>query len=292
MIKINLLPSNLYEAQRKVWAMVLCFVVLIGVLAGSFMYVKKINAEKDSWSQQAVAAEQLKAEAERIAGEASKIRAAAKDITDKVAFFKAVGTFNNQYPYLYEELAKFTYRKIVYVSIKPDGQAGQRPNSLEIEALAPSLSDCGRYLLNMYRASHIFSGVKINEVPGFEYGTSQSDSGQLNVDTNSARSLLSGVVTGQFSAGDFMGGGGGYSSGMSAVESALDRNVDKKPKGFGFKVTCTLSDDMLDRLTLPVIGGAAPAAGAPGLPGAAPTAAPAPAGNPAVNAYSPAPKTQ
>jgi hypothetical protein len=68
--------------------------------------------------------------------------------------------------------------------------------------------------------------------------------------------------------------------GISAIENALSRSVEIGPRGFEFKVTCQLSDDLLDKLKPPIMG-VAPAGAAPGMPAgpslsAPPTVSPVP----------------
>ncbi len=82
-------------------------------------------------------------------------------IKDRMDYFNAVMAYNVKFPALYEELAKYTYERVLYRSIEPAN------NQLTIQAHANSLGDCGRYLLNIYRARHLFSDVKISAVPGY-----------------------------------------------------------------------------------------------------------------------------
>jgi hypothetical protein len=69
--------------------------------------------------------------------------------------------YNGKAPALYEELARFTYEKIRYREI------ALNETDMAIQAYAPSLADAGRYLLNLYRATHIFSQVSMSAVPGY-----------------------------------------------------------------------------------------------------------------------------
>lgn len=162
MLKINLLPPYIWEKRKVRQAAFLFGVLFLAVLAGMVAwYVTLQNRERDlgiqvaEMEQRANEVRQLEAQ---LQAEKSKIPA----IQAKVAFIEGVMEYNTLYPKLYEELAKYTYNRIVYTSVEPSS------NQLKIAAHARSVGDCGRYLLNMYRASHIFTQVGIDSVPGWD----------------------------------------------------------------------------------------------------------------------------
>jgi len=160
-LKINLLPPYILERKKVRQSAFLAGVAFLAVLAamvGWWYTLDKKKAEltiqvqdMEQKRDQVVALEQLaKAEEDKI-----------PPIQQKVDFIKAVLDYNEMYPKLYEELARYTYGRILYKSIQPTS------DTLTIQAHARTLGDCGRYLLNMYRATHLFSSVTISAVPGY-----------------------------------------------------------------------------------------------------------------------------
>ncbi len=161
MLKINLLPPYIFERRKVRQAAILFGMIFLLVVGGMVGWLITLSRkESDLKSQVAVMqsnarqVEQLEA---TIKAEESKI----PPIKERMDFFQAVMAYNVKYPALYEELTKYTYERVLYRSIEPSNTA------LTINAHAKSLGDAGRYLLNMYRARHLFSDVKMSAVPGY-----------------------------------------------------------------------------------------------------------------------------
>lgn len=263
MIKINLLPSNIYEARTIKRLIVLFVVVLLVVVAGGIGYTMKLNKDTAEMKAQADTVEQLSKQVDSLKGQAQSTRSGIAPVQDRINFFKAVQDYNLQYPKLYEDLAQFTYAKIIYSQLTPSG------STLNINAYAPSLSDAGRYLLNLYKATHIFSSVTISAVPGYP----QDGGGQQGALGPAGMPLMPGAMPGM----PGMAGPGlpppipgmappadtGY-GGLEAITSGVTRAAERK-KGFSFTVTCTLKAPIAAPSTP---GQAAAAAG--GMPGAMP----------------------
>ena len=190
MLKINLLPTYIYE-KRKVKQTTLVFAVLfVGVAAGMMAWNLSLGAKKTELTAQVADMQQKANEVKAIEAQATAEEQRIPVIQGKVQFIENVMQYNLQYPKLYEELAKYTYNRIMYTSVDPSG--GQ----FKIAAHARSLGDCGRYLLNMYRASHLFSGVSIDGVPGWPSQSAQSGQGfDFNVTCNLAQPVAQPAYT-------------------------------------------------------------------------------------------------
>lgn len=297
MIKINLLPPNIFEARAIKRVIILFSVVLIAVIVISLAVTKKVNDAATAYKQEADAAAILKQQADQLASQASALRSEIAPIKSKVDFFEAVKSYNLQYPALYEELAKFTYKKIIYSSLQPDG------SSLNITAHTPSLKDAGRYLLNMYRASHIFTSVTISGVPGYPHtgstasatgggpmpaapsGMGGSPGGVLQPvrlrgpggPSLSGGSIadFTGAMGGGESTGGMPGGPGTTYGGIGAITSGIGRSEQKKQTGFELTVTCRLAKPIM----APVAPGVATGQTTPGMggmPGGSPAGLPSP----------------
>lgn len=184
MLKINLLPKYIYE-KRKVKQTAFMFAVLfLGVVAGMVAWHLSLAAKERDLTVQVADMQQKVNEVRSLETQAAAEEQRLPVIQGKVAFIESVMQYNLEYPKLYEELAKYTYNRIMYTSVDPSG--GQ----LKVGAHARSIGDCGRYLLNMYRASHVFSSVGIDGVPGWPHQGAQGDQGfDFNVTCNLVRPI-------------------------------------------------------------------------------------------------------
>lgn len=136
-------------------------VLVVCVAGGMFAWLMMLNNHKQELTEQVTLMEQKMAEVKAIEAQAIAEEAKAPIMQGKVTFFDALAAYNVEYPKLYAELAKYTYSRVLYRSVEPSG------TQLKIGATARSVGDCGRYLLNMYRATHIFNSVTIDAVPGW-----------------------------------------------------------------------------------------------------------------------------
>lgn len=161
MLKINLLPPYIFE-RRKVRQTALLFGLIVMLTFGvmvtlCFMRSRKEADLRAQFAIMDVRAKQVLALEDTIKAEEAKI----PPIKDRMDYFHAVMAYNEKFPAVYEELVKYTYERVLYRSIQPSN------SQLTIAAHAKSLGDCGRYLLNIYRARHLFSAVTISAVPGY-----------------------------------------------------------------------------------------------------------------------------
>lgn len=219
MLKINLLPTYIYE-KRKVRQAGLSFcllfaVVIVSMLSWRFALSnneRKLSMQVEEMKQKAAIVDAINAQ---IPVEQQKTQT----LKTKVDFIEAVMNYNLEYPALFEELAKYTYSRIQYMEIKPSAT----DNTIQISAYARSVGDCGRYLLNMYRAQHLFSSVIIDSgtFPHWESGNH----------------TVGGILT----------------SGSGSQGSIFDALVEQ---GFTFNIKCTLIKPIVAP-TAPGPGGAA-----------------------------------
>lgn len=161
MLKINLLPPYIFERRKVRQTAILfgmIFMVVLGGMVGWWIVLgqKEAALKVEVADMQAKAQQVLQLEA-TIKAEEDKI----PPIKERMDYFRAVMSYNTKFPALYEELTKYTYERVLYRSIQPSN------NALTIQAHAKSLGDAGRYLLNMYRAKHLFSNVSMSAVPGY-----------------------------------------------------------------------------------------------------------------------------
>ncbi|MHB1458756.1 MAG: hypothetical protein ACYC0V_17745 [Armatimonadota bacterium] len=158
----------------------------------------------------------------------------------KTEYITQVLAYNEKLPALYEEVTKYTYNRIEYRSINASGQ------SLQISAHARTIGDCGRYLLNMYRAGHIFTSVAISAIPGYPAGSTGGGGGggMMGGMMGGMPGGMPGMPTMPGMAGGMPGmpGGGmpGMIGGTSGGISGGTTTRTAISRGFDFTVTCGL----------------------------------------------------
>lgn len=244
MIKINLLPRTINEklVVRNTAIMfggLIVLVALIGVLYTQLFLIPQVRAEEDLATRtEALEQEVLGIEKEVAEWKNNKI----PPVQKKLTFINDIIAYNQKYPQLYEEIAKWTYEKISYVGLASNG------SEVNMVARAKNLEDLGRFLLNMYRAQDLFTEVVISGVPG--YPMSSADGG--------------GFVP-QAEPGS---GSGGPEASLAGI-SAITTGVQAAPaSGFiGFTVKCKLKTPIV----APVFAGqSADGQGDQGMTGAPP----------------------
>ncbi len=220
MIKINLLPKTINQKLVIRNTAILFACLLLLVIAAGIVYGIVLKGKVAEMEQMAAAAEQAKAEVEGIQKRADEITASIAPIKQKVDFINAVLEYNKAYPKLYEEVAKWTYDKVALDALQCDG------TQIQMVARVKTLDDLGRYLLNMYRATDLFTEVTISGIPG--YGSGPGATGQ----------------DGSFGPGGGQIGGSMASlAGLQAIESGVERaqsGVYAGGKWINFTVTCKL----------------------------------------------------
>jgi len=163
-LKINLLPAYVYERRRVRKAAIGFSLLFVAVVFGMLAWWAVLNSKQKGLQAQVTDMEMKAQEVARLEQEAQAEESRMPVIQAKVAFIEGLKEYNLQIPKLYEELAKYTYSRVLYRSVQPSG------SQLTIEAHARTLGDCGRYLMNLYRATHLFSSVAISGVPGWPSG--------------------------------------------------------------------------------------------------------------------------
>jgi Tfp pilus assembly protein PilN len=273
-LKINLLPKSIYEGRAVKRLLTLFGVLSVVVLLGMLAWILFLNTKEKQLTESVLA---LEAEAEKVASinqETEDTKAKTAPITAKLDYIADIVKYNNVLPKLYSDVAKYTYNRIEYTSMSAAG------NQLTISAHARTLGDCGRYLMNMYRAGKLFTSVSISGVPGWPAGSSSGGVGMMGgmrggmpggVSPMGGMSPLGGMppVTGGMPgmapmtggmpgmspmAGGMMGGG---SSSTASLETA----------GFDFTVTCGLRKAIQAPMPPTQGGSAAGAGGAMMMPG-------------------------
>ena len=251
MIKINLLPKTINEKAIIRNTAILFAVLLVAIMAAGFTVKSKLAASTLELQAQTDAAKQIETRVKDLQSKAQSQLDSIKPIETKLKFIDDVVKYNQVYPDLYAKVARWTYDKVSLSSMSCDG------TQVTITASVKSLDDLGRFLLNMYRATDLFTSVSISGVPGYGAANGASQDG-----------------TGGNAGPSYMQPSMGMASmaplaGMGAIASG----VDKKPApGYiMFTAVCKLKTP----ITAPAFAGTGGStAGAAGATGAAPMAMP------------------
>ena len=209
MLKVNLLPPYIHEKRKVKRAAILFGLLFVGLLAGLLTYYMGKNAELNQWQRDAADMQQQAEAVKALEGQVTAEKAKAPDIQTKINFAEAIEKYNLEAPKLYEEVARYTYNRVVYSSMSVKG------NKLTMKAHARTLGDCGRFLLNMYRAKHLFSNVTISKlpVPKWPEGT-QSISDKGGVDFTVDCTLINGIAAPGYGGSQTAPAATGPSAGM------------------------------------------------------------------------------
>ncbi|MEN6356580.1 MAG: hypothetical protein ABFD83_05790 [Armatimonadota bacterium] len=255
MIKINLLPRTINEKAVIRNTAIAFAVVLIAIVVGGLTYASNLGNQVTQKESEAQAAEAWQSRVEGIQKQAQDQQSSIKPIKDKLDFINAVLKFNGVYPKLYAEVAKWTYEKVMYTGIACDG------TQVVIAARTKNLDYLGRYLLNMYRATDLFTEVTISGVPGYGKDSQNlTDSGSAGTMPGAMPSPSMPPVPGP----SFTPSGGQSSlAGIDAISSSMQK-VPGQNGWIDFTVVCKLKTP----ITAPSFAGA----GAAGAPGATPGA--------------------
>jgi hypothetical protein len=170
MLKINLLPSYIYERKkiRAAWAVVVAVVLL--EIAGLAAYQGKLINDENAKAQEVTTAEAKANDVQKLVGEAKAKRDEIAPITDKVTFIKNILKFNLVRPNLFQNVAEYTLKGVRYTHIEASG------NVLTIQAFAPTLSAMGRYLIYM-QGNPDFTAVQIAGGAGYPPGNQNEGAG-------------------------------------------------------------------------------------------------------------------
>ena len=161
MIKINLLPKSIYAKKAVRNTAIVFGILLVAIIAGCLTLTIVKRGQVEYIREQADLAEQWKSSVDQLIAYAKGVRESIGPINQKLAFINDVLEYNEQFPKLYEEVAKWTYEKVSYTSMQCNGA------SVQMQARVKSLDDLGRYLLNMYQATDLFTSVTISGIPGY-----------------------------------------------------------------------------------------------------------------------------
>lgn len=163
--KLDLLPEWYREGKRvrNTWILVaLAWIIVIG---GMIYYSRQLQARIAALDEEIAAIKPDADLKDKLESEATNIRSSITTVTNKVTFIKAIHEYNRKFPDLFENTNKYTYYRVGYRSLQP------AITVLNMSAYCRSVSDIGRFLLNMQRAKGLFTAISITGgIPGGSAG--------------------------------------------------------------------------------------------------------------------------
>lgn len=240
MIKINLLPKTINEKAAIRNTAIIFGVIFIAIIVAGFVVKSKLAATTQEVQAQTDAAKIIEARVKDLQAKASDEKNSIQPIDQKLKFITDVLKYNQEYPKLYAEVAKWTYDKVSYSSLSCDG------TQVIMNARVKSLDDLGRFLLNMYRATDLFTSVTISAIPG--YGASNSNGSPA----------AGGASAPSFEPAGQMPGSMAPLAGLNAISSSMEKS--EKKSGIAFTVTCKLKTPIV----APALGGGGASSGVSG----------------------------
>ncbi len=236
MIKINLLPKTINEKRAVQQVAILFGILVVAIIVGGFTFTMKLRADVNAMEEEAANVKAWRTRVESIESEASKIRSSIGPVKQKTDFINAVLDYNQKFPKLYEEIAKWTYEKVSYTSVQCNAQG----THVVMQARVKTLDDLGRYLMNMYRATDLFTSVTISGVPGYPSSKPTSQRPRAEPDYEESQSAPSSAL-----------------AGLEAIEEGVRR--DTQEQWIDFTVTCALKQPIVP----PAFAGASAASAGP-----------------------------
>lgn len=156
MLKLNLLPPNIYEPRKKrTWFAV--FVVIWLVLAGGLIawQLSLVNL-KTQKSEELQQQEAIVRQVEQTEQEAQNTRALVSPLLTRVQLADEVFKYNKQFPSLYRQVRRWTIDSVRY-----DNMGVAQGMVLQAQAVTRDLDEMARYLQVMLQCP-LFTGVSIS----------------------------------------------------------------------------------------------------------------------------------
>ncbi|MER3473831.1 MAG: hypothetical protein C4335_07305 [Armatimonadota bacterium] len=159
MLKINLLPPNIYEPRKKrVWfaVFVVVWIALAGGLIAWQLSLLNLKSQKAEELQQQ---EAIVRQVEQTEQEAQNTKAMVAPLLARAQLADEIFRYNKQYPKLYRQVRRWTISSVRYGSM---GVA--QGITLQAQAVTRDLDEMARYLQIMVRCP-LFTGVSISWSP-------------------------------------------------------------------------------------------------------------------------------
>lgn len=161
MLKINLLPP--YLQQRKLMKVAFAVVAVVLLLEVAVVFAARQQPVQAQKALQADLQEKSSGltQVKSLESSSQQVLTQEQAFSPKFDFFKQVMEYNESYPDLYSETARYTYREATVLNLEASG------NVLRFTAYVANPADVSRLMLGLSRCS-LFQGVPtITGLPGW-----------------------------------------------------------------------------------------------------------------------------
>lgn len=156
MLKLNLLPPNIYEPRKKRAWFAVFVVVWIALAAGLVAWQLSLVNHKSQKAEELQQQEAIVRQVEQTEEEARNTKAMVAPMLARVQLADEVKKQNLQYPKLYREVRRWTINTVRY-----DAMAVPQGVTLQARAMTRNLDEMARYLQVMLSCP-LFTGVSIS----------------------------------------------------------------------------------------------------------------------------------
>ena len=141
MLKLNLLPPNIYEPRKKRAWFGVFVVVWIALAAGLIAWQLSLVNQKSQKQQELQQQQAIVEQVDRTEQEARNTRQLVAPLLARVSLADEVFRYNKQYPKLYRDVRRWTIDSVRYGSL---GVA--QGTTLQAQAVMRNLDEMARYL--------------------------------------------------------------------------------------------------------------------------------------------------
>lgn len=156
MLKLNLLPPNIYEPRKKRAWFAVFVVVWIALAGGLIAWQLSLVNLKSQKSEELQQQEAIVRQVEQTEQEAANTKAMVAPLLTRAQLADEISRYNKQYPKLYREVRRWTIASVRYGSL---GVA--QGMTLQAQAVTRDLDEMARYLQIMLQCP-LFTGVSIS----------------------------------------------------------------------------------------------------------------------------------
>ncbi|MGC8784032.1 MAG: PilN domain-containing protein [Armatimonadota bacterium] len=156
MLKLNLLPPNIYEPRKKRAWFAVFVVVWIALAGGLIAWQLSLVNLKSQKSEELQQQEAIVKQVEQTEQEAMNTKALVAPLLTRAQLADEIFRYNKQYPKLYREVRRWTIDSVRYGSL---GVA--QGMTLQAQAVTRDLDEMARYLQIMLQCP-LFTGVSIS----------------------------------------------------------------------------------------------------------------------------------
>jgi len=159
MLKLNLLPPNIYEPRKKRAWFAVFVVVWIALAGGLIAWQLSLVNLKSQKSEELQQQEAIVKQVEQTEREAQDTKALVAPLLTRAQLADEIFRYNRQYPKLYREVRRWTIDSVRY-----DGMGVAQGITLQARAVTRDLDEMARYLQIMLQCP-LFTGVSISWTP-------------------------------------------------------------------------------------------------------------------------------